>query len=50
MVKNTLPAMAYIEVGNIRNTKDQRRILDPNNRQAMANWIAQGILLDFENK
>lgn len=48
VVKNTLPATAFIEIGNIRNTRDQRRILDPDNRQALANWIAEGLLLDFE--
>ena len=50
LVKNTLPAMAYIEVGNIKNKKDQRRILDPENRQALAKWISEGVLLDFENR
>lgn len=49
MVKNTLPAMAYIEIGNIRSKKDQRRILDPDNRQALAKWISEGILLDYES-
>lgn len=49
VVKNTLPAMAYIEIGNIRNKKDQRRILDPDNRQALAKWISEGILLDYES-
>ncbi len=50
MVKNTLPAVAYIEIGNIKNKKDQKRILDPENRQALAKWISEGILLDYENK
>lgn len=50
MVKKTLPAMAYIEVGNIQNKKDQRRILDPDNRQALAKWISEGIILDFESR
>lgn len=50
LVKNTLPAMAYIEVGNIKNKKDQRRILDPDNRQALAKWISEGVLLDFDKK
>lgn len=50
MVKNTLPAMAYIEIGNIKNGKDKRRILDPDNRQAMAKWISEGLLLDYENQ
>ncbi|GMN09933.1 N-acetylmuramoyl-L-alanine amidase [Croceitalea sp. MTPC9] len=49
MVKKTLPAMAYIEVGNIRNKKDQRRILDPDNRQALAKWISEGVILDYES-
>ncbi|MCL6267637.1 N-acetylmuramoyl-L-alanine amidase [Flagellimonas sp. 2012CJ39-3] len=48
LVKNTLPAIAYIEIGNIRSKKDQRRILDPDNRQALAKWISEGVLLDFE--
>lgn len=48
MVKNTFPAMAYIEIGNIRNKKDQRRILDADNRQALAKWISEGVLLDYE--
>lgn len=46
LVRNTLPAMVYIEIGNIRNAKDQKRILNPDNRQAMANWMLQGIMLD----
>ncbi|MEC7262405.1 MAG: N-acetylmuramoyl-L-alanine amidase [Bacteroidota bacterium] len=49
LVKNTLPAMAYIEIGNIRSKLDQRRILDPDNRQALAKWISEGILLDYES-
>ncbi len=48
MVKKNLPAMAYIEVGNIRNKKDQRRILDPDNRQALAKWISEGVIVDYE--
>ena len=48
LVKKTHPAMTFIEIGNIRNKKDQRRILDPDNRQALAKWISEGVLLDFE--
>lgn len=50
MVRKTHPAIAYIEIGNIKNSKDQRRILDPDNRQALAKWIGEGILLDFEEE
>ena len=49
LVNNTTPAMAYIEIGNLQNKKDQRRILYSVNRQALAEWIAQGVLMDFEN-
>jgi N-acetylmuramoyl-L-alanine amidase len=48
LVKKTLPAMTFIEIGNITNRKDQRRILDYENRQALAKWISEGVLLDFE--
>ncbi len=48
LVKKTHPAMTFIEIGNIRNKKDQRRILDPENRQALAKWISEGVILDFE--
>jgi N-acetylmuramoyl-L-alanine amidase len=50
LVKKTHPAMVYIEIGNIKNTKDQRRILDPDNRQALAKWISEGVLLDYQTK
>lgn len=49
VVKHTLPAIAYIEIGNIRNKKDQKRILEPDNRQALAKWISEGVLLDYES-
>jgi len=50
LVKHTLPAMTYIEIGNIKNKKDRKRILDPENRQALAKWIFEGILRDYETK
>ncbi|HMB63934.1 MAG TPA: N-acetylmuramoyl-L-alanine amidase [Eudoraea sp.] len=50
LVKKTFPAMAYIEIGNVRSKKDQRRILDPDNRQALAKWISEGVLLDYEEQ
>lgn len=50
LVRKTLPAMTFIEIGNIRNKKDQQRILDYDNRQALAKWISEGVILDFETK
>ncbi|QCX39674.1 N-acetylmuramoyl-L-alanine amidase [Aureibaculum algae] len=51
LIKSTLPAMVYIELGNIKNKKDQKRILNYKNREALAEWIHNGLLVDFdENK
>lgn len=47
VVRNTHPPTVFIELGNIRNEKDQRRFLIANNRQALANWIYEGILNDY---
>ncbi len=44
MVRNLKPTTIFIEIGNIQNPKDQKRIIEPNNRQAIANWITDGIL------
>ena len=49
LIKNTFPPMVYIELGNIKNQKDQKRILDYKNREALANWIYGGLLADFNN-
>ena len=43
-LRNALPLCIYIEVGNITNEFDQRRILIPNNRQALANWLTEGLM------
>lgn len=48
LVKNTLPPMVYIELGNIKSNKDQKRILNYENRQALAKWIYNGVINDFE--
>jgi len=50
LIRKTLPATAYIELGNIKNIKDQKRILNYENREALANWICNGILNDYKTK
>ncbi len=50
LIKNTFPPMVYIELGNIKNKKDQRRILDYENREALANWIFNGLLIDYSGQ
>ncbi len=49
LVKNTLPPVVYIELGNIKNYRDQLRFVISDNRQALANWIELGIINDFKN-
>jgi len=44
MINNTNPPIVYIELANIKNPKDQKRILINSNRQALANWIFQGVI------
>jgi len=49
VLDNTTPVGIYAELGNIQNTFDQRRFLDPDNRQALANWMCRGFIKDYEN-
>ena len=43
-LRESKPPVVYIELGNITNSFDQKRLLIVNNRQAIANWLAQGIM------
>ncbi|MCB0805294.1 MAG: N-acetylmuramoyl-L-alanine amidase [Bacteroidales bacterium] len=46
MLRETYPVAVYAELGNIRNFKDQQRFVVEDNRQAVANWLCEGILND----
>ena len=50
VVKYSHPPAVFIELGNIRNDRDQRRFVLPDNRQALANWITEGILSDYTSR
>lgn len=50
VVKYSHPPTVFIELGNIRNDKDQRRFVISDNRQALANWIYEGLLSDYKSK
>jgi N-acetylmuramoyl-L-alanine amidase len=43
---HTNPVMSYIELGNIQHERDLKRILVPENRQHLAEWLAEGLLKD----
>lgn len=50
VVKYSYPPTVFIELGNIRNDLDQRRFVLPNNRQALANWICEGVIADYRSR
>ncbi|HKI89513.1 MAG TPA: N-acetylmuramoyl-L-alanine amidase, partial [Draconibacterium sp.] len=47
VVKNTYPTAIYIELGNINHYRDQQRFIIADNRQALANWLTEGLIKDF---
>jgi len=49
MLKKTTPVTTFIELGNIRNYRDQVRFLKENNRQALANWLTEGLIRDYQS-
>lgn len=49
VLNNTTPVGIFAELGNIQNTFDQRRFLEYDNRQALANWMCRGFIRDYEN-
>lgn len=48
VLRETTTVAAFLELGNIQNEKDRKRLVIPNNRQALANWICQGIIKDYK--
>ncbi len=43
MVRAVKPPMLFIELANIRNASDQKRLLLHTNRQALANWLFESL-------
>lgn len=48
VVRNTWPPAVYIELGNMNHERDIQRLIIPNNRQAVAKWLAEGLIQDFK--
>lgn len=48
VLRNTIPYGVFMELGNIQNPRDQKRLVIPDNRQALANWITDAIIKDFK--
>lgn len=44
MLRETHPTTVYMELGNIKNPKDQNRFTIVSNRQAIADWLTDGLI------
>lgn len=50
VLRQTNPAGVFIEIGNIQNEMDMVRLAKPNNREAMARWMAEALIEDFKQR
>ena len=50
VLRKTNPVGVFLEVGNIQNAQDQKRLVIADNRQALANWITLALEKDFRKK
>ena len=49
VIKNSYPPAVFVELGNINHTRDQQRFIQKDNRQAVAKWLYEGLVVDFGN-
>jgi len=47
VIKNSYPPSVFIELGNINHNRDQQRFIIPDNRQAVSNWLRDGLIEDY---
>lgn len=47
VLRKSVPVAVFLEVGNIQNARDQKRLVIADNRQALANWMALAIENDY---
>ena len=48
VLRNSTPYAVFLELGNIQIARDQQRLVIPDNRQALANWIAEAMVSDYK--
>ena len=48
MLEKTIPTAVFIELGNINHARDQQRLIFENNRQAIARWMCDGVIEDYQ--
>ena len=47
---HTVPVSVFVELGNIQNSSDLRRLVNSSNREALARWLKDGFVKDFTLK
>ena len=47
VLNHSTPVAVYVELGNIQNSFDQRRLVISDNRQALANWMRDCFISDY---
>lgn len=45
---HTTPVSVFVELGNIQNQSDLRRLIISSNREALAKWLKDGFVADFK--
>jgi N-acetylmuramoyl-L-alanine amidase len=48
VLKNSYPVGVFIELANMNHQRDIKRLIIADNRQAVANWLAEGLVADFK--
>ena len=48
VLRNTTPVSVFVELGNIQNQFDLRRLIDSSNREALAKWLKDGFVKDVK--
>jgi len=49
VLRNTTPVSVFAELANMQNENDQKRYISYNNRQALANWLCEGFIKDYQS-
>lgn len=50
VLKETAPPAVFLELGNIQNWRDQQRFIKASNREAVAQWLAEGLVDDYKKE
>lgn len=50
VLSHSIPSAVFVELGNIQNAFDQRRLVISSNRQALAKWLMEGFIIDYQSK